>query len=274
VSDRAEIITEIKSHVLSALDRDPQTRLDSVLSALGEPETVANRYLLERGMKPTKTSISPIVKWLVIGFLTTFAMLLIFAGFVLNHFNSLVRVDGQNDRVQILGGLIDVDGKKNQISISGFNDSSAFAGEMPLIDGQVVVIPFVSGSFEIGTSDTTELKWACKGKGSSAAPKNIGAVTTFDLAPNGAVKCSISLPVKHRLELKGTTGKIIFDAPRFDIKADLETGKIEFKDDANSHYKFAISVGTGKADSFISSNEADAFNVDLHVLTGKIGHND
>src|SRR6187549_1830430 len=80
VSDRAEIITEIKSHVLSALERDPQARLDSVLSALGEPETVANRYLLERGLKPTKTSISPIVKWLIIGFLGTFAMILFFIG--------------------------------------------------------------------------------------------------------------------------------------------------------------------------------------------------
>jgi uncharacterized membrane protein len=53
-SDRAEIIMEIKSHVLAALDRDPNASMDSILAALGEPETVANRYLMERGMKPTK----------------------------------------------------------------------------------------------------------------------------------------------------------------------------------------------------------------------------
>lgn len=54
VSDRAEIILEIKSHVHSALARDPNTQMDSILSALGEPEFVANRYLMERGMKPAK----------------------------------------------------------------------------------------------------------------------------------------------------------------------------------------------------------------------------
>ena len=274
VSDRAEIITEIKSHVLSALDRDPQTRLDTVLSALGEPETVANRYLLERGLKPTKTSIHPIVKWLVIGFLTTLAMLLIFAGFVLAHFNSLLTVDGVNDRVQMFGGLIDIDGKKNQISISGISDSSAFAGAVSLKAGQLVVVPFNAGRFEIGTSDTDEFKWACKGQGSGAIPKNTGDTTTFDLSKSGDVKCSISLPEKYRLEMAGKTGKIFFDAPRFALKADLEKGKIEFKDAANMYYKFAISVGTGKADTFVSSESLKAASIELHVGAGKIDHNE
>jgi hypothetical protein len=274
VSDRAEIITEIKSHVLSALERDPQTRLDTVLTALGEPETVANRYLLERGLKPSKTSISPIVKWLVIGFLTTFAMILVFAGYVLNHFHSLVSVDEPNSRVQIFGGLIDIDGKKNRVSVSGISDTAMFAGTRNLIDGQAVSIPFASGSIEVKTAPDQELKWACKGQGSSVDPKVVGGVMTFDLGSSGNVKCSVAIPAKHDLTLKGGTGKIEFDSPRFNIKSQLDAGKIEFKDDSNSHYKFAVSVGTGKADSFASSTEVDAYSIDLHVATGAIGHDD
>ena len=80
ISDRADIVTEIKSHVMSALEREPERALDAILAALGEPETVANRYLIERGQKPSKPSISPAVKWIVIGFLGTFALILLFVG--------------------------------------------------------------------------------------------------------------------------------------------------------------------------------------------------
>jgi len=67
ISERAEIVTEIKSHVLEAQQRDPSLSLEAILSSLGEPEQVANKYLLERGLKPSKPSTRPFVKWLVAG---------------------------------------------------------------------------------------------------------------------------------------------------------------------------------------------------------------
>src|SRR5215217_1399531 len=82
-SDRAEVILEIKSHVYSALESDPNQTMVGILNALGEPEVVANRYLMERGLKPTRPPISPIVKWLVFGFLGTLGLMLIFGSFAL-----------------------------------------------------------------------------------------------------------------------------------------------------------------------------------------------
>ena len=93
VSDRAEIVTEIRSHVLSALERGTGGGLDEVLSALGEPETVANRYRMERGLNPTRPPISPVFKWLVIGFMGTVAMCMLFAGVILWKFTPLIYVD-------------------------------------------------------------------------------------------------------------------------------------------------------------------------------------
>src|SRR5580692_7021999 len=80
-SERAEIVTEIKSHVLEAQKRGQS--IEDVLKSMGEPEQVANRYLLEHGLTPAKAPKRPIVKWLVIGFLGAFGMTLAFALVVL-----------------------------------------------------------------------------------------------------------------------------------------------------------------------------------------------
>ncbi len=276
VSDRAEIITEIKSHVLSALERDPQTRLDTILAALGEPETVANRYLLERGLKPGKTSISPMIKWLVIGFLTTFAMILIFIGFVLNHYDSLVQVDGANGKVEILNGLVRVDGKKGRISISGINESSSgFTGlqEMPL--GRSAIIKFNSGKFEISHSEDHQLTWSCTAKESFVpSPDDRGTAFNLDLSGLSSAKCKINVPEGSPLLIQGGNGKMIFNSPSFDVDAQLENGKIIFQNPDQAPYKFDVSVQNGKADLFTPSDKKTARLMKFHVANGKITNNE
>ena len=130
VSDRAEVITEIKSHVLAALEHDPQARLDHVLAALGEPEMVANRYLIDRGLKTAKPPISPIVKWLVVGFLTTIAMLFIFLGFLVSQFSPIIKVEEKGDKVAFLGGLIQVNGDEGKFKITGFGDGDPVRSDL------------------------------------------------------------------------------------------------------------------------------------------------
>jgi len=78
VSERAEIVTEIKSHVLEALERtEPRPSLQSILDSLGAPEVVANRYLLERRVPMTKPPIHPVAKWLFAGCFGTFALVVV-----------------------------------------------------------------------------------------------------------------------------------------------------------------------------------------------------
>lgn len=271
VSDRAEIITEIKSHVLSALERDPQTHLDSVLGALGEPETVANRYLLERGLKPTKPPISPIVKWLVIGFLGTFAMVLVFAGFVLSRFTSIVKVDEENDRVEVLGGLIDIDGKKNNISIRGVtNGGTPFAGSSELQQGQAVNVKFNSGKFAVENTLDPAFLWDCKVKGSATPPTAVDGVLSFDLSDLRSANCVLKFPKNSKVMIEGQNGKLEFEEPRFDIDAKLANGKAEFSAASDALYQFDMSVGAGHTDKFESSNDPTAHKIRVHVDNGKI----
>lgn len=115
VSDRADIIIEIKSHVLDAQMKDSSQSMEDILQSMGNAESVANRYLHERGLsaqKPVKTTsmnwLSASIKWLVIGFLGFMAIIMIGAGLLIWKFSPLVSVDQATNRVSLAGGLIQI----------------------------------------------------------------------------------------------------------------------------------------------------------------------
>lgn len=64
VSDRADIIIEIKSHVMDAQAKKPSQDITAILNSLGDPESVAKRYLQERGIQITLPAKSSSMMWL------------------------------------------------------------------------------------------------------------------------------------------------------------------------------------------------------------------
>ena len=269
VGDRAEIITEIRSHVFSALERDPQTSMDTVLSALGEPETVANRYLMERGLKPTKPPISPIVKWLVIGFLGTTAMVLAFAGFVMTSFMPLLSVDEKAGTVTILGGLIHVDEADGDFSFAGAGRFKT-SGSVPMT-GRPLVAHFGSGKIEMETSPNDELTWECQsGKEATVEPKLEPQAVELDLKALGSARCEIQVPEGVKVAIDGSSGKLEVEGPKFDLDAKLTSGLIEFNPAEGTNYRYEVSATSGHVDEFLSSDAADARQIKLQVTSGKI----
>ncbi len=278
VSDRAEIITEIKSHVFSAMERDPQTRLDTVLDALGEPETVANRYLIERGLKPTKPPISPVVKWMVIGFLCTFAMILLFTGILVARFSPLVELDEKEERVSLLGGMFTAKGSLSS-DLFSFGDQRTIEGEHALATGGLVQIDFGNGKIDLQTSDDGSVHWDCqtnqksKGKEEIRLPKGKEPLV-LNFAALPGVSCDLSVPRGARIQMVGANGKIDFDEPEFSATAKLTNGKVDFKPHDGSHYQYAVGVQTGTSENFISSNHANAYKIEISVTNGAIHHAD
>ncbi len=279
VSDRAEIITEIKSHILSALERDPQTRLDTVLAALGEPETVANRYLIERGLKPIKPPISPVVKWVVIGFLGTFAMILVFVGVLITRATPLLHVDDLKEKVSLLGGLIEVDGEAGKVFISGslgdhwYSTKTSIEGSSPITKGQNISIKFINGKIEVSNTNEQKFSWNCSSRGStSASPKPIADKNgvAFDLSQLSWVKCSLLVPADTKLSIDGSNGKLEFDEPHYHITANMTNGKVSLIPDDNTAYRYTLAAINGKMDSFESSNKSEAYLVAIHLVNGKI----
>ncbi len=278
VSDRADIITEIKSHILEAQEKDPTQALSQVLASLGEPETVANRFLMERGLKMSKPPRSPMIKWLTIGFLGTFAIGCLFVLIVIWKFTPLISIDEQNERVTLLGGAIDVDGKLETVKVgSGFSfngESKHFDGNKSLDPKMVkeVRIPFNNGKFEIKSSANSELKWKCKVQSSQEA----GSVTeennvfTINLSASGGSRCDLELPLGIKTVLEGANGKIDVEKPQSALDITMSNGKVAISPDPNKKYKYDMNVVNGVVNRFESSDLKDAIAIRVSLTNGQI----
>ena len=273
VSDRAEIITEIKSHILDALERDPNANLNSILAALGEPEIVANRYLLERGLKPTKPPISPIVKWVIIGFLGTLAIVMAFIIALITKFSPVVSVNEKNESVSLFGGAIQVDGKKNGFRIEGQSILNAddLKGSAGVAVEQTIDVKFANGNFEVRPAEGSNFVYECRGiAGKDLKSETVGTVLTFDVTASPGANCELQVPKIALLKIEGRSGNLELAAPSFNVEAVLESGNISFEADEKLSYKFDVKTENGRADSFTSSDSPEALSIKLNAKNGNI----
>jgi hypothetical protein len=272
VSDRAEIVTEIKSHALAACEREGAPPLESILAALGEPETVANRYLMERGHSPVKPPISPIVKWLVIGFLGTLALLLLFAGAVIWRLHPLLDVDGANDRVTVLGGLIHIDGKEGTGWIGTRFGDQSYSGHFPAGAAARIALEFDQGRYALRPSPTADLGWDCRGSRSVegfGAREEDGRIR-LDLRDLGDARCRIEVPAGASVTLRGRNGRIRLDQPTFSVDTELDNGRVAIHPEPGRAYRYDLSIGNGRVDAFASSRDERALPIRIRVQNGRI----
>ena len=268
ISEKAEIITEIKSHVMDAIENNKNKSVGHILASLGEPEQVASKYLLEKGLEPVESPKHPIVKWIIIGFLGTFT-LMIFTFLVLAwKFSPIVKIDEKKGRIQLFGGVID-------FSEDNIKDLYGILGEEPLSDSSIneVKINFSNGKILIKRNDKNKFQYKCKGQGYRSPHKENDSLI-FDLHSVKESDCDIKIPSGFRLAVNGKNGKIQLIGLKNHLSANLANGKIGFAPEPNSHYKYQISIKNGKSDEFSSSSSKEAFEVQLSLKNGKIHHLD
>lgn len=279
VGDRSDIITEIKSHVLEAKERDPEKDLNGILAAIGEPENVANRYLIERGIKPGRPSRSPIVKWLTIGFLGTVAIVALLIGGLIWKFTPLLKVDEKAGRVVLLGGLIDISENEGLLHIGGTtihsdDHAQVFEGSTTIDASKFdsIAVSFSNAKIETTSAHGSEFRWKCKFSGGKDAATITAEKRVFEmnLLKTSGAKCELQLPEKIPAKLSGANGKIEIAKPHAAIEAKLDNGLIGFTADSERHYRYDVKVSTGMSDAFESSNAKDAIDIKLHLTNGKI----
>lgn len=275
VSDRAEIVTEIKSHVLSTLERDPAANLKGVLTALGDPGAVANRYLLERGLKPIKPPISPIVKWLAIGFIGCFALFLGFLTFVIIRFSPIINVDSDRNHISLLGETFEVKGTASKFMQSFLEELSGDEknqeGSHELTNQQNVSVFFSNGHFDFLNSDSRTLSWECKNRGS----RNPGTESTqnelvLDFRSLAFVSCEIYVPKDITLKVQGSNGLVTFENPHYHLDGKFTNGKIKLEPDADLSYRFELEVINGKSDFFSSAKDPESYLIAISLVNGAI----
>lgn len=138
------------------------------------------------GLKFTKPPINPIVKWLVLGFLGTTAMILIFFGLIIYKFAPIFHFD------ELLKDKITFWSK----SYTWNEWNRSLSGSIPLSSGQNVSILFSNGKFEISDSEDSELSWNCNINilQSDLNPEITDEGVNFDFNHFPWIKCTFKIP--------------------------------------------------------------------------------
>lgn len=175
ITERSEIVVEIKSHIEDTLEAHAEETLDSVLKSLGEPEIVANKYLLERGLRPQKPPRSPMIKWLTIGFLGTLTLSLVFFIALVSSFTPLVEVNGKDGKVSILGGSLSIKdlnlGEDFDLSEIHADDSGIHEITENI---KKIMIQFSNAKIKFTWVDQTKAAWKCESIGGKTTAEEEG----------------------------------------------------------------------------------------------------
>jgi hypothetical protein len=278
LSERAEIVTEIKSHLQNARERAPDQGVDQLLASLGAPSVVANRYLLERGLKPVPApKRRDGAKWL----LGTVALLLLFSGGLVAllawKFTPILAIDEKNDRITILGGFISIDGKAGKLKIGSNevrtdDEQHRFEGSRTLAPGGEVRLMFAMGMISVANAPGNELVWKCM----LGIPVRDPMLTAregnleLDLRRSTGCRCELGVPSGARLSIVGADGKVTVEHPSFNLDLALDNGKVEISPDPTRKYRFDTHVRSGMVDAFPSSTDASALQMKVSMNNGKL----
>ncbi len=281
VSEKAEIITEIKSHILEAMSRDPSQSTDYVLNSLGEPEQVASKYLLEKGLKPNKPPFHPIFKWLIIGFLGTLLIFGIFSSILLWKLNPKFVMNNNIGYFELLNGYLKVKfnlNNDNETSISfskvDQNLSSSIIVDINKISE--INLNFSQGDIFVTYTNKNELNWNCDITHSDDKidlNESEKEKIHINMKNISYAKCKIQVPVVKKLVVKGLNGSIHIENPVFITESTLENGKVFIKPSSNLKYNFNNKIVNGSIDKFDSVKNSDSIEIKTFVTNGNIVKN-
>lgn len=284
VSERAEIVTEIKSHIRESLASDNPKPVDTILQDLGSARQVAERYLVSKGKPPAPPKrTGRMFKWLAIGTVGFFA-LIFFAGIMAAiYLRPLVHVDKEKGRVTLFGGLIDVNEQIGEVRVgdlvvnNDMKESIRVHGEENIAGKNIhiIKIPFNTASIEVKHGTSNHFAWSCKAASADQtvpelATEIAAGVMTLNLDKLNLAKCEIELPLGLASQFRGVNGHMKVDFPFSDMDISIDNGKVNIHPDPSKTYDFEVRVKNGLKDFFPRSKEKDAVKMKVSVVNGMV----
>ena len=275
VSEKAEIITEIKSHILDAKAKDDSKKIEDILAAIGEPELVANRYLIERGLKPMKAPTHPIFKWLIIGFLGTFAIIVLFITVLIWRFTPIMKI--HDDKVTLLGGTIDVDKDSESYFSRTMNIGNYGNFEERTFDfNKIKSVSIQNGSGDIKINSIKKgdavLRVERKGYKCDLAAKLDAngelTVTTSDKHHCSSTSIEADLPPNTNIKVKTSSGNININSVHGNVKAQTGSGDLGVYIEKNTRSNLELVTGSGNL--FVALPKGATVNYSLTSGSGKV----
>lgn len=272
---RAEIVLEMRANIALAQEKNPEMSTQGILEGLGEPELVANHYLLERGLELQRPPKPSHFKWIVIGFLGCATLFALVLGILIYLFTPILKIDESTGRVQLFGGAFDIQAKKmiTQLSKEGSFVFGNIAGAVTVApEVETLEILMGSGNLRIDYNATAELNWDCDGVGKSAKANVLDAEKKLVLDFSAAfVDCDVTLPQKP-LHVLAIAADIAVKYPHHSIVIKAERGTVELAPATGVAYKYKLKAQGEPflSDDFVSSDSAEAVSIDIEVIDGEI----
>jgi hypothetical protein len=267
--ERSKLLSEINTEII-----------EKELSELQPSLTYANTKRSEHGFVPFEVKQKFSFFKFFLKFSAVMTMIFIFfISFLFWKFTPIFKVDEQNNRVTILGGLIDIDGKSGKFKIFDdyhFSDDS-FTNDLQAsialpADVDEIIVEFSSGSFSITNSDDSEFKLDCK----LAMPatkeiiKQMDDFLKIDLTNISGSTCELKVPEDKKLTLEGKQSSIRVLNPEFNLYVELENGKVAITPEEEIDYLFNLEVTNGYIGDFESSEAENAYEIQGNIGSGSI----
>lgn len=274
MSQRAEIITEIKSRI----------RREG-LATLGPAKLQAESYLQKKGLTPTaksrvRANSSPANskwrKWLAVSTVGFFAIVFLsglnliwaFRPGPLRRLTRWVHDQGTSDAQLVAGGRAPSDAFSNPIF-------SPVEGRRKISSKQVrlIRIPFQTAKLDVESSTGSSLSWSCQSNQAQPPQPDFeitAGVATLNLDALVLARCLIHLPIQTRTEIRGVNGHMDVKSPAAGLDIRLLNGKVNVETDPSKDYDFDVRVKNGLQDLFPRSSRADAVKVKISVTNGTV----
>lgn len=269
-----ELRTNLLNSTIDELDTNPTTlNNDPLLYA----NKLRSRHNLTPYRPPKKGGFfSFLWKLFVLGFIS----FVILIGFLWWKFTPIYEVDEENQRLVLLGGVIDIDGKSGKVKVldqvqfsksNSFNDS--FQMNMNLTtEVDEIDIRFDSGQFTLKSSENSELKFDCK----LSQPfqqdmmQQESELIKIDFSSLQGTTCEIFVPENKRLLLEGKDTAINLIKPEFNFYAEISNGHIAITPQPEHDYLFNLEVENGYVGDFKSSESESATEIQIRLQNGSI----
>lgn len=312
-SERAEIILEIKSHILDSQNETSTTR--SVLERLGPAEEVAKKYLSEEQLphspfvtdnhgssvtthKVSKADHSPQknsrrgpfvwmaggLKWMAYGVAGFVAFCFIVIAILVWNFTPIIKVDEKEGRVQILGGLIDVNSHTGTFkygdeeypleSLDGFGSVKKVASlegtHDVATDGIAKLdLTLILGTAYLEPSESNELYYKCNFKNDPLVDFE-GETLKMDFSESGPATCNFKIPKNLNLKIATDQSTFKLDELLSNINISGKLSTVQFEPSQKGSYAFNIKNENGSVEGFKESSTGTyQINMDLRLSTVK-----
>lgn len=264
-----------KAKILSELSDELKNRDLQGLDVL----TMVNQKRVEHGHAPhSLKGKSNIGSLLLKSFVVLTVVFVLFITFLITKFTPVFKVDEKNQRVIILGGLIDIDGKAGKfkvgddIQFADSNYSNEFYSSTTLTDKQKSIeFIFESGKHTYKSSSDNQLVIDCK---LSMAPQaNFFKNTADKISLNFeelSGSCELSIPKDKMITVQAQSAQLTFKQPEFDIQVMMDNGLIQIEENKNVLYGYNLSVIEGVIDQFPDNKAQHDYMIEAKLENGTI----